>query len=374
MVIGTGTANADYSGQVSGEHSPAVPVTTSSDSSRYVSVPPDQAPSWLGGLAAPQTGSIASVPVPQGGAVPQQRQAQAGGLLDWDETALYSVYVTSNDLLNIPGVNGDCGLPDSIYTRRVICSKDPSHFSYIKSGNSCGDPGCSRHWVTWARQAADRIGMRIDGFWKASRTRYPPRKIILSIEDDNPVLKTWRARGGDRGAVKRARAYFVRQAEQIGCTGGSMVIHLWRTNDNVPGYIQGQKKWDFVRSQGDRWREFVKFSPHAHIIGYGYLKKPDKDKFEYKNMGPLNTRDEVEAVSYYNLSHAPIGKGITAVIYFGCCSYGKLKCTFKTVVHSFAVCPECGSYLVFEDTTTGFPEYVTHARSEGSFVVVKPPP
>jgi len=309
-----------------------------------------------------------------GAGVVPSRDTPAGPVaLDSDfsqeDTSLYPVYVTSNHLLNIPGVLADCGKIDTIYTRRVVCSKDPSHFSYIKSGNSCGSPGCPRHWVTWARQAADRVGMRIEGFRQASKSRYPPRKIILSIEDDNPVLKTWRARGGEIGAVKKARSYFIRQAEEIGCKGGSMVIHLWRTNEKVPGYIEGQKKWDYVRSQGARWREFVKFSPHAHVVGYGYLKKPDKDKFEYKNMGPLNTRDEVEAVSYYNLSHAPIGKGITAVIYFGCCSYGKLKCLFKIVTHPFSVCPECGSYLVFEDCG----EFVTHARTVGDFKEVKPP-
>lgn len=273
-------------------------------------------------------------------------------IIGWSETSLYPVSVTSNHLLNIPGVLLDCGLEDRVFERKIICSKDPNHFSYTKSGNSCGDPGCPRHWKTWARQGADRIGFRVDGFRKASRTRYPARKIILSIDDEDPILKTWRARQGDIGAVKKARVYFIKKAAAVGCKGGSMVIHLWRTNDNVPGYLEGVKKWDFVRSQGSRWQNYVKFSPHAHIIGYGYLKPQSRDQenFEYKNMGPLNTREEIESVAYYNLSHAPVGKGITAVIYFGCCSYGKLHCVFKTKVHNDDFCPECGAVLIFEDS------------------------
>lgn len=289
------------------------------------------------------------------------------------ETALYPVSVTSNFSLNIPGVLADCGKERSVYEKKIICSKDPSHFSYIKQGNSCGQPGCPRHWVTWARQAADRIGCRVDGFQKAAKYRYPPRKIILSIDDEDPILKTWRAREGDQGAVKKAREYFKKKAAAIGCTGGSLVVHLWRTNDNVPGYIQGQKKWDFVRSQGKNWRNFVKFSPHAHIIGYGYLKRPDQDKFEYKNMGPLATREEIEAVSFYNLSHAPVGPGLTAVIYFGCCSYGKLKCEHKGTEHVDDLCPDCGALMVVDGSWNAaigaFLEVSTRTRTWGVFRV-----
>lgn len=284
-----------------------------------------------------------------------------------DFGVLYSVSVTSKYSLTIPGVLDDCGNPDSVYTTRVICSKDASHASYIKSGNSCGQPGCPRHWSVWARQAADRIGFRVDGFQQASRSRYPPRKIILSIEDDDPVIKTWRARKGDHGAVKAAREYFIKKATEIGCKGGSLVIHLWRTNDNVPGYIQGQKKWDWVRSQGKNWKKYVKFSPHAHIIGYGYLKRPDEDKFEYKNMGPLRTREEIEAVSFYNLSHAPVGKGITAVVYFGCCSYGKLKTVWKSTYHYDCICPDCGAVMIDEISR----EPVQRVRTWGEFKVVQ---
>lgn len=289
-------------------------------------------------------------------------------IIDFADTSLYPVIVTSNHSLNIPGVLADCGLEDKVFARRVSCSKDPSHISYIKSGNSCGDPNCPRHWTTWARQAADRIGFRIDGFQKAERSRYPPRKIILSIEDDDPRLKTWTVRGGEKHAVKKARDHFIKKAAAVGCKGGSMVIHLWRTNDKVPGYLDGVKKWDWVRSQGSRWREFVKFSPHAHIIGYGYLKRQSRDQesFEYKNMGPLNTRDEIEAVAFYNLSHAPVGPGITAVVYFGCCSYGRLKCVFKTVVHEDEICPECGAVLVYEDSG----EVALRARTWGEFKIV----
>lgn len=80
MVIGTDTSNATYPGQIFGGQALDVSgSSTSSDSSRYVSVPPDQAPAWLGGLAAPQTGSIATVPVPQGGGGAAAAAGTSGG-------------------------------------------------------------------------------------------------------------------------------------------------------------------------------------------------------------------------------------------------------------------------------------------------------
>lgn len=281
---------------------------------------------------------------------------------------LYPVSVTSNYSLAIPGSLADCGLLESVYTTRAICSKDASHAHYTIHGNSCGQPGCPRHWKTWARQAADRVACRVEGFQRAAAYRYPPRKIILSIDDEDPVLKTWRVRRGELGAVQAAKKHFIRKAGEIGCTGGSMVIHLWRTNDNVPGYLEGVKKWDWVRARKD-WRKFVKFSPHAHIIGYGYLKPQEKgqENFEYKNMGPLRGRKEIEAVAFYNISHASIGKGISAVTYFGCCSYSKLKPVKKGIYHEDCLCPDCGAVMVREDNG----EVVRRAYAWGEFKVIQ---
>jgi hypothetical protein len=315
-------------------------------------------------------------------ASPREAGRGGGGVDDQQETALYPVSVTSNNLLNIPGVLDDCGKDDSVYTRKVICSKDPSHFSYTKSGNSCGRPGCPRHWITWARQGADRIGCRITGFGQASRTRYPARKIIIDHDRDDSIVKKWFALDPkyEKIILLRARKYFIARAADMGCIGGSLVVHLWRTNENVPEWIEGQKKWEWVRNKGHLWRDYVKFSPHAHIIGYGYLKPVKKGgkEFLYKNMGPLRTRKEIEAVTFYNLSHAVVGPGVAAVIYFGACSYRMLKPVGKIIKeHYDELCPDCGAVMVFEDSWDSisgqYLRTVERKRSVGIFQICGPP-
>lgn len=124
----------------------------------------------------------------------------------------------------------------------------------------------------------------------------------------------------------------------------------------------------------------MKFSPHAHIIGYGYLKPVKKGvkEFLYKNMGPLSTREEIEAVAFYNLSHAAVGPGVSAVIYFGTCSYKKLKPVGKIIKQSLnEICPDCGAVMVFEDSWDSVSgQYlwtVQRKQSVGIFQICGPP-
>jgi len=268
------------------------------------------------------------------------------------EDTLYPVIVPSNNSSTIPGVLEDCELPESYFTRKIICPVDGNHFSYTKSGTTCGKPTCPRHWKTWALRAASRAAMRVNGYREASHKQYAPNKVIFSEDDESPLVARWRAIEDPVKQIQAMRAHFVRQALAAGVTGGAIVVHPWRTNDHVPSYLEGERRWDWVRKQGAAWIKYVKFSPHAHVTGYGFLKPVMKgDKFRYKNMGHIDTVDALESVLYYNLSHAAIVKGTNALSYFGCCTCGKLKQVGKVVRMSApVVCPECGAHCVYEDS------------------------
>lgn len=258
-----------------------------------------------------------------------------------------------SDHASIPGVLEDCGLEDKFSKRLVVCSFDIGHDHYETGGTSCGKPGCPRHWKTWARRGADRIGRVLAGYRDASKGRQHPRHTILSISDEDPIVKK-RAGKTDRENLRFFRRYFIDRAIFLGGRGGSLCIHLWRTNDLVPENIGGSRRWDWVRNRSD-WRNYVKFSPHAHVIGFGFYKRCGKGDFLYKNMAALKDRDAVESVAYYQLSHAPIGVG-NAVVYWGCCSPERLQISknFKgksdTWVSSEPVhCSKCGAPVIYSD-------------------------
>jgi hypothetical protein len=282
--------------------------------------------------------------------------------------SVYPVIVPDANRAMIPGVGADCGLEDRYTKRMVLCQNDPSHAHYEVGGTSCGHAVCPRHWSTWAGRCADRVGVRVWGYKEASKGRHNPRHTVLSVKDDDPVVA---ARDGhtDRANVKYFRKYFVARALSLGGTGGSIVIHLWRTNDNTPDEFENSTRWDWIRKQPN-WRDFLKFSPHAHINGYGFYARPEPGDFSYKNFPALPDRDALESVAYYQVSHAPVGVG-NAVAYWGCCQPGCLKVVSKGTERISVFCPDCGALMVYEDNRD---EY-TRRRSWAVYRIVdKPPP
>jgi len=290
-------------------------------------------------------------------------------------TDLYPVIVPDDTQASIPGMGADCGLPERFSKRLVICSGDPTHKHYEVGGSSCGKPTCPRHWETWGRRAADRGGRVLWGYKAASKGRHKPRHTILSEDDTSPlVLK--RASFSDKANIRFFRKHFIRKALALGGTGGSIVVHLWRTNDMVPTWIEGSRRWDWVRSKGTAWRAYVDFSPHAHVTGYGFYQEPEPGDFSYRNLEHLDDRDAVESVLFYQLSHAPVGAGCNALTYWGCCQPGCLKVAVvngkkqQWKEHVPVPCGTCGLPMVYADSRE---EYL-RTRSCAVYIIVTPPP
>jgi hypothetical protein len=261
----------------------------------------------------------------------------------------------------LPGTQHDCGLDNGAYARMISCSKDPTHSHYEWGGTSCGRVGCPRHWRTWVHRAADRVACRVEGYLQVNPS-YPSRHIILSLDPENPFFARVE-KYPPYIQVRKLRRYFVERAEELGMTGGALAIHLWRTNDKVPK-LKDKKKWDWVRDHGDKWRDYVYFSPHAHIIGYGYLPTPKKGEFLYKNKGKLRTREDVYRAARYALSHTSIVEYTDAVIYFGECSYRKLKQVSAWRVPRDLACEVCGAPMTYDDCG----DVVTVRHLQGEFI------
>ena len=274
------------------------------------------------------------------------------------EHRVYSAYVPSIDrtliqtLISGMGSKTSISCGESVYKQMVHCSKDSTHDRYVVGGSSCGDPSCPVCWIQWAHRGADRISCRVYGFMQF--VRCPPRHIILSLdpaEYDFAAIANMEQKRG----LEFLKDEFRKLAESYGITGGALIVHLYRTTDEVPRNIPSTTKWQWVRNQGvDRFHELTNFEPHAHIAGYGYLVEPEKGEFLYKNKGPLRTRDDVERWAYYALSHASIIEEKQAVTYFGSCSYRKLKHTWINRCSVPCRCEICGAEMIYEGTNEVF--------------------
>jgi len=249
----------------------------------------------------------------------------------------------------IPGTKkslSDCG--HGVWSRKVICKTDPDHVKkrYV-GGRHCGDPECEVCWSSWASRAADRIACRMEGFTNLQNPRYRPRHIIVSL-DDNEILQIEKKSADPYDLVERFKKKILAKAALVGVIGGALILHLYRTDDSVPSWIEGQKRWEWVRDQGPGWSGHCRVRPHGHIVAFGWLSGFDEDTFSYKNAGSLASREAIMSVAYYALSHCGIMKN--NVFYFGQCNSKKLVCTWQALVSKEMRCPACGDFMIYEET------------------------
>jgi hypothetical protein len=130
-------------------------------------------------------------------------------------------------------------------------------------------------------------------------------------------------------------------ARAAGLRGGCLIFHPWREHKDETGRGLGDWFW----------------SPHFHIVGYGWISQTAyaRTGWVVKNHG---LRKSVYETLSYQLSHAgvhmpqkgilPVAKGskphkFCTLVWFGCCSYNKLKVAKRV---ERATCPECGYELV----------------------------
>jgi hypothetical protein len=115
------------------------------------------------------------------------------------------------------------------------------------------------------------------------------------------------------------RSEAIRVSKRVGIVGGSMIYHPFRENRS--------KTWFF--------------SPHFHVIGYGWHRGFKVSGWVVVNHG---VRKSVHATVMYQLSHAGVHEKYHTTTWFGDLSYNKLKVPLLIVEKP--KCPLCGSELV----------------------------
>jgi len=181
---------------------------------------------------------------------------------------------------------------------------------FIKSfQKSCYRADCEICYRKWMARESNKATRRIEKYEKQSGN--PAKHIIVSP----PLWKHYLP-------IKDLRKEAYKILKDIGSVGGSLIFHPFR-------YDKNSKRWYY--------------SPHFHIIGFGWLvgtaETYQKSGWVVKNKG---VRDSTFATFYYQLSHAGVRRGNHTVTWFGDLSYSKLKVEQEPNLNE---CPLCQAKL-----------------------------
>jgi len=174
----------------------------------------------------------------------------------------------------------------------------------------CVRSRCELCYMSWVARETAKSHKRIKKFemWFAGRDKL--KHVVVSPPRCEYGKSLEELRKDMRKLCKRA-----------GLRGGIDVIHPFRIKDN---------KWFF--------------SPHFHVMAYGWVKGTDnifKEKgWIIKNLG---MRKSIKGTISYILSHAGIKKGKHTLTWWGELSYSKLKLEKDDEDENTHCCSMCGS-------------------------------
>ena len=244
--------------------------------------------------------------------------------------------LAENGTLRMVGSGDECESDGWVIS--AVCPKCGHHVSLVKSG--CGRVECPRCSKKWARRAAERAGARLFGAFHARASRWKPRHITFDLD-----TVSW-------DAAKKT-------AESLGCTGGVLVIHLWRFKAEYKAMFEmmaertGINRYDLAKASAIGMDAF-EWSPHCHGLVYGKMVEVGRDsgKFLYRNIRRLNTQHTAEASLLYLFGHTfiPVSKNGKCYRYFGICSPQKLKPEWTGSAMDSLKCPCCQAEMVEEGT------------------------
>ena len=260
----------------------------------------------------------------------------------------------------------------------AACSKDKSHGA-TPMKESCGRVECPECWHDWGSKQSKRISERLRGYIRTARpddfttfTDSPGEDCFTYY--DSELERFWSV--GHKENARHLRHITLSAApgdvtpfmgtdqihaigkfwaKWVGIKGGMMVFHPWRILPDIRarltivirrargmGEEEYEKKfWQAVREDLLRlgtWQDYVYWSPHFHIIGFGYIcDSPNFNKLtgwvvkQVRNVSQKQEwtgqrmKDDIAALAYYLLSHCNVEIGKKSVMWIGCMTPTNLK-------------------------------------------------
>ena len=300
-------------------------------------------------------------------------------------------------IFSLPGsgqiTNPDCGA----WLRSAACSRDPKDYSKRISKN-CGHIECPVCWTGPVGRVARNASARLRGYIREA--------LIKSLQERYQLTVNHFMMSPPEGAITFDMPYNkIKQrgrdmAVRAGITGGFMAFHpfrikksvAWRLgrlcDDNLKDHPEEREKkfWELVRADAlglGSWQEYVRWSPHYHVVGFGRLpdQKTDEEKDavrtlykgwivvwirhvdSYRQFDGTVLQDPISDLVFYILSHAGYQAGRKMPVWLGTCSPNNLHAE-ETIKQEFnVVCPKCHAPVILG---TGDPD-------KGSFIPDRDP-
>jgi len=213
---------------------------------------------------------------------------------------------------------------------KIFNDADCTNKGYVTNFQMCCfRADCEYCKLNWSYRLASKGTRRFERYQEVSKTKYEPSHIIISVPD-------W-----DYGKSKKELSQIAREKLKdiivAGSFGGCIIFHPFRNK-----FIDGKLRWYY--------------SPHFHVMGYGWLMPTDTEESREirrgwiitkavdkdKNGKPLK-RSIFQTLSYI-LSHAGIKKRNHTLTWFGDLSYCKLE--MEKEDYQQGKCPICENKLV----------------------------
>lgn len=202
--------------------------------------------------------------------------------------------------------------PEGIVYQQDLSGNPLDHLAYFERRKySCKRQACPLDWKDWASRETSRAMRRLLAF-KLKGRNLKPIHVMVSVPHADYLL-----------TLSEMRSKVYKMLKRVHLLGGMCIYHSKRWSDGVPY-----------------------FSPHFHILGYGWLTDTRKNYvasgYVVKN---LRVRKTVAGTIWYQLSHAGYHEKHHTVTWFGCLSYNKLKLPKEDEKEKEHICPFCKSAL-----------------------------
>lgn len=234
-------------------------------------------------------------------ALPSSQQTFDG---DWKDS-----YILAENSFELPGLGEQRDTCMSLRARAFAEDGEAIKYEYMK----CKRVECPKCWTDWARRRVFDIALRVEAYARVEGGS--PYFAVASVPPSE--ARTWNWDRLNESLFRRG----YRRLEEHGINGGYALFHPFRVRERVKeelkdaNYGSGNMDagyWKGIREDGlnyGSWRDYVKFGPHLHIIGFGEPERHEGEDYfiRFKNLEPEEkSLEELIGFLFYVISHVGV--------------------------------------------------------------------
>jgi len=285
----------------------------------------------------------------------------------------------------VPGVGYKSSKTCGEVRSAAACAVEPEHFKR-EYPLKCGKLTCPVCYPLSIAKTAKMAADRVHGFIDAVRCSPGHTELKKDVERWMHVVISPPPQLFDQtdDSAKMCKIG-IGIAKQLGLMGGYLIYHPYRINPQyrdmfidmnqalIENDCSTEKFWSFIRRDVlnlGHWTKYLIFSPHYHIVGFGFLMNVQDfhttsfyglPGWVYKNLNPngidldraynlkdVGYHDHIVAILSYQLDHAAYVPGKRSLRSFGLLRPTFIKKLEEVVLLDVqrAICPVCSAPVV----------------------------